>query len=440
MMVSKTQVINYLFVSSFTFYGIGKYVAKVGNFSVGNVVSVLPPLVIIIFYFIDIFLKKGFYVKLSRYYILLFLFIISILIFSFYKALAIGHPSFNNVNTVFLALHVVAISHAGIIVMFYNAGNSHFNLARMIYLGLSIDIAVNLVGYLAGLQNVIHYIPGRLNLPFSQGFYATANSVAIINLLIVGMWVYEDLKIRFKAFTVIHFLSNLVMMAAFNSRLSIMISILCIGLILFRLVNFYKILFFISFFTIPLMLSFATLIYNILQLPLLNKVITRLDYQDVTTFNGRRELWERAIDWFLSGGEGFWLGNGYQGHYNIGMLDDVAEFWHRRTALGLHLHSSFFEYLLAQGVIGVLPFVILLFITLRLYKNNQLKNPSHSVLLGVMFYLLFVFQIDIYGYITSTGGYIMFILISEVLVKKNFIGTINEHDEKSENKYHHALV
>lgn len=440
MMVSKTQLVNYLFVSSFTFYGIGKYVAKVANFSVGNVVSIIPLLIIIIFYVMDVFLKKGFYVQLSRNYILLLLFVIFTLVFSFYEALRIGHPGFNAVNTVFLTLFVIAISHAGIIVMFYNADNSTFNLARLIYAGLSIDILVNLVGYAAGLQNVIHYIPGRLNLPFSQGFYATANSVAIINLLIIGMWIFEDLKLPFKIFTILHFMVNLVLMTGFNSRLSIMIFLLCAALIFFRLINFYRILFFTSFFTIPLLLSFATLIYNILQLPLLSKLIRRLDYQDVTNFNGRRDLWQRGIDWLLSGGEGLWLGNGYQGHYTIGLLDDLAEFWHRSSSLGLHIHSSLFEYLLAQGVIGVLPLILLILITLRFYKNHQFQDPSYSILLGVMFYLLFIFQIDIYVFITNTGAYLIFILISVVLVKKNSISSIKADYEKYKDQHHHAFV
>lgn len=439
MIISKTQIVNILFVSSFTLYGIGKYVIKTVNFSVGNVVSVAPLLVIIIFYLIDTFLKKGFYVKLNRNYILLFLFIISILMFSFYEALSLGHPGFNAVNTVFLTLFVIAISHAGIIVMFYNTDNSAFNLARLIYYGLSIDIMVNLLAYAAGFQNEIHYIPGRLNLPFSPGFYAAGNSVAIINLLIIGMWVYEDLKLPFKVFTVIHFLVNLVLIGGFNSRMSIMLSLLCIVLIFFRLINFYRILFVISFFTIPLLLGFANLIYEIFQLPLLSKLIKRVDYNDVTGFNGRRDLWERGIDWLLSGGEGFWLGNGYQGHYTIGLFDDLAELWHRSSPIGLHTHSSLFEYLLAQGVIGVLPFIILIFITLRFYKNNQTRHPSYSVLLGVLFYLLFVFQIDIYVYIMNTGGFIMFILISAVIVKEHSV-PINESHEKYEDKHHHALV
>src|SRR5688572_8961728 len=98
-MISKTQFINFLFVLSFTFYGIGKYVAKVVNFSAGNVVSIIPLLLILIFYLIDIFVQRGFYVRLSKNYILLLLFVFFTVSLSFYEALRIGHPGFNAVNT-----------------------------------------------------------------------------------------------------------------------------------------------------------------------------------------------------------------------------------------------------------------------------------------------------------------------------------------------------
>ncbi len=435
-MISKSQVVNFLFVSSFAFYGVGKYIAKVANFSVGNVVSIIPLLCIIIFFLVDVILKKGFYFQLNKNYILVLLFVIFTFIFSFLEALQIGHPGFNNVNTAFLLLFIFAISHSTILVMFYNSGDTSFNLGRLIYIGMTIDIGVNLLAYAAGLQNVIHHIPGRLNLPFSQGFYATANSVAIINVLILGMWVFEDLKAPLKLFTIVHFIINLWLMTAFNSRLSIMIFLFCSILIIFRIVKFYRFLFFLSFFTIPLMLSFTVLIYNILQLPILSKVINRLDYNDITSFNGRRDLWERGIDWFLGYGPGFWTGNGYQGHYTIGLLDDLAEFWHRSSALGLHIHSSFFEYLLSQGVLGTLPLLILILIALR----HLVTHRSYHTLLGVMIYLIFIFQIDIYAYITNTGAYLFFILISVVLVKDNSAFEISEEYETNKNKHYHALV
>jgi O-antigen ligase len=439
-MISKQQLVNILFVSSFAFNGIGKYVAKVLNFSVGNMVSITPLLMILILYSTDVFIKRGFYIQLTRNYILLLLFVCCTIVFSFLEALQIGHPGFNGVNTFFLALFVIAISHATLVVMFYNTENKDFNLARLIYFGFSIDILVNLIGYAVGFQNVIHHIPGRLNLPFSQGFYATANSVAIINLLILGMWRFENIKPPFKILTVIHFSINLILMIGFNSRLSIMIFILCVILVLFRVINFYKTIFAISIFTIPLMISFASLIYNILQLPILNKIIRRLDYEDVTSFNGRRDLWEKGIDWLSSGGQGYLTGNGYQGHYTLGLLDDLVEFWNRTSAIGLHMHSSMLEYLLAQGILGTLPLVALIFLSLRYYAKHQSGNSSNGILLGVLIYMLFIFQIDIYAYITNSGAFLLFVLVSSVLVRRNYYSVKTKYHKTYEDQHHHAIV
>ena len=69
MLLNKVQVINFLYLASFTMYGVGKYLMKVGNYSVGNAIGLIPLLCIIIIWLLDIIInKKGVYFLLSGNY------------------------------------------------------------------------------------------------------------------------------------------------------------------------------------------------------------------------------------------------------------------------------------------------------------------------------------------------------------------------------------
>lgn len=442
-MISKTQIINALFLASFACYDFGKYVAKVVNFSVGNMVSVAPILIMIGFYLIDIITSKGFQPKLTSRYLLLASFILSVVALSYARAFSWGHPTFNSTNIVFLVIHIVALSHAALIVWFYNSNDPDFNMARYVYWGLTIDLMVNLVGYAIGLENVIHYIPGRLNLPFSQGLYSMSNSIVIMNLLILGAFLFESPTTGTKVFMGSHFVLNLYLLLGFNSRLSMALFAMLALLTLTKAIRYYRVLYFLSFLTIFLLLRFSELVFYVFQLPGLNSIFRQATFEDVTSFNGRRELWQRGIDWLLSGSEGVLLGHGYQGHYTIGLLDGLSEFWHRSSSLGLHMHSTFYELVLSQGIIGTLPLLLLIFLTLGFLYKNRAQHPGSYALLAVLMFLVFLLQIDIYAYITNTGSYLLYAICASVCVRLSPVRNPNSPKlihELSQDQYRHAIL
>lgn len=416
MEIKKSTIVNTLYILSFTFFGIGNYVTKTVNFSVGNTLGILPLLAIASFYVVDLIFKKEFNVKLTLLYLFLLIFI-ALCIKSFFVAYWNGHPGFNNINTYSLSIYIFFISHTALIVHFYNSEDHEFSISDLLFWGLSLFLVINLLGYFAGMRNQGHNITGRINLPFSLGIYDTANTVAILNLLIIGKWMGKY-RNESNLLLIIYFVVNLVLMLGFNSRLSILIFLVISLFSLIGLLKRYNILYFLAFFTIPLLLGFADLIFRILQLPVINNLVKRATYDDVTGFNGRREIWQKGIDWFLNQGTGFLWGNGYSGHFYIGLLDDLSEFWHKSSSLTFHMHSSALEYLLSIGILGLLPFLILIYqCILFIVKQNRLGHKD-GIMLGVVFYLLFLLQIDNYVYVLNMGFLIIFSIISSVILKK----------------------
>lgn len=411
----KRDIINILFVAAFPIYGVGKYIAQIGNFSVGQITSVLPCLIILLFYVVDIIYKKEVKWSVNFNYILVLAFCVLSLT-SLQKAFAGGIPGLNDINTITLSIFLIAFIHAPIVVQFYNYEDG-FSVQHLLYLGLSCDILLNLLGYGAGLKNAVHSIDGRLNLPFGQGFYAAANTVAIINLLIVGKLMNGVKNNLFRLTLIVQFGINLILMLGFNSRLSMLMFTLVIGLLIIRAWRFYRTVFFMSILTIPFLLNFTEVIYQVLQLPMFRAVLKRVSYEDVTGFNGRRDLWDKGSEWLMTQGEGFLFGNGYRGHYAIRLLEELEQFWFK-SSVNMHMHSSLFEFLLSIGVLGVMILFILAFRGLQqISRKAKYKHPD-AILLGCIFYVLFVFQIDNYVYMFNYGAFILFTIISSSVVTK----------------------
>lgn len=412
----KSNIIYLLYLSSFSFFAIGKYITQVGNFSVGQLISVFPLLIILLFFFTDVLLRRNFHPQLKSPYLFALAFNI-VCIWSMYEGVRNGFPGFNNISLTVLAIVITTIIHAPLILQFYHSKNPTFSIVDLLYWGMTIEIILNLMGYAVGWRNAVHSIEGRLNLPFGQGLYSNANTVAILNLIILGKWLYGKDERPGRFFLVIHFLVNLVLMVGFNSRLSIMIFFLIAGLMVIRALFFHRILYFISFFTITLLLNFAELIYLVLSQPVFSSILKRVDYDDITRFNGRRDLWERGMDWLLTQGQGFLFGNGYHGYYYIGLNDDLEDIW-GKSAINIHMHSSFLEFVTTIGVVGILPLFILFFVCLAYMRRKNLEGHRDGILFGVAFYLLFLFQIDNFVYITNYGSFLFFIIVAPSLIVK----------------------
>jgi hypothetical protein len=412
--MDKRHIINLLFVLSFPVYGLGTYVSASISPSAGYLLSFSTHVMILTFYLIDLIYKNKITFRLNWVYVLMLLYILSAagsLLVAYNK----GLPEINMGMIAVRTLLLLVPFHSFIVFILYN--EAHMDEVPMLIInGLSVLLAINLVGYFAlGLSNEQHSIEGRLNMPFFDGFYSGASVLAILNLLIAYRIRSNKSRALESMLLTGFFLMNLGLLYMINSRLAMMIFLAVFFLFLVRLLAL-RGLFLVSLFLIPILLSSAFLLYKLLMLPGLSSVLQRVDLEDVTTFNGRAFIWKDGLDWLMGGREGLWLGNGYKGHYFLDMITDVAELWNTDEVFHLHMHSTSMEVLICQGLIAYIIFCIINFAVYHFFRKKYKEKKLEGALLGPVLYLLFILQVDTFVYMDGLGFVLLALFVSRISV------------------------
>lgn len=418
--ISKTSIVNTLFVLAFPIYGIGNYLSFKLNFSGGMIISVSCFLAILLFYGLDR-LYQGFAETMVNRKFLVGLFFVLSIANSMWVSLFNAFPGLNFLNTASTSVMLIVPFLAAVVVQVYNRANDDFDFAWMVFKSLSFMILVNLAGYAAGLRNLVHWFPGRINLPFAMGIYDASHLMSILNLMLI--FYLKDFVKRPVRFMLLlgFFMLNMAVMLDVNSRLSMMIYLLITVLFLVNAMKVVRGLYAISLFTMPLIMSFALLIYEILSLPVFAAVMQRVTKEDVTTFNGRTYIWNAMADWALHDRRGMIFGNGYRGQYQVRLLDFLAVLWGEKHSYNFHLHSTFLEITMDQGIVGLVAFYLIVWYTYSFYRRKYLANTIESPLFAASVYLMFIWQIDIFVSGMDVGNPIYFCLFSMAVINEKYI-------------------
>ena len=419
MTLQKHSLVNFLFLVGFPCYGIGSYLSFKVNFSVGVIFGIAPFLAILLFYAIDM-MYRGRVVRIVNVNYGLAMLFLSATAAGYWIALRNGYMGLNPVNTASQSLAMLIPFNAAVVVQIYNRGNPDFNYATLLLKSLGLLMLINLLGFAAGMHNLVHGFAGRLSLPFMMGIYDGAHLLAVMNLMLI----FYMSDFRNKPITTVAiyaaFMICLAMMANINSRLSIMIFFALMVLFLTRAVKAVKGLFTISIFTMPLLMSFSLLVYEVLTLPFFQAMLDRVSKEDVTTFNGRTYIWEGVWDWFLSDRRGLLFGNGYMGQAHIGMLDYMAKLWDGDPHL-IHMHSTFLQVLVDQGLLVLLLLYVLTYRGHRHFRKEYMDGSQDAPMYAAMVYLMFIWQIDIFCYGMDIGNPILFSIFAVFCVKQQYI-------------------
>jgi hypothetical protein len=412
--MDKRNIVNTLFILSFPVFGLGNYVSAISSPTAGYFLSVSFHFAIVLFYLIDLLYKREFQIRINSIYGWMTLYLISCAA-SLFIASAKGLPDPTFVLMVGKTILMFLPFQAFIIVSLYNEKQKDF-LVRLTLIGLSLLLVFNLIGFFGlGLTNGVHSIEGRLNFPFLDGFYSGACLLAIINFLLLFYlkrnWQYP-VRVLFLGG---YFMANLAMLILINSRLTILIFFFVLGIYMIGLIRA-RGLFWLSQFTLPILLSSGFLIYELLQLPGLSSILQRVDVEDVTTFNGRAFLWRDAMDWLMYDQRGLLFGNGYRGHYFLDLITDVAKLWNEKETHHMHLHSTSLEILVSQGLIFYVIFCFLFYKAFEYYRDRNLKKRPDGAFIPIIVFLLFVLQVDTFVYLDSLGFIIFSLLLSRAVI------------------------
>jgi hypothetical protein len=416
--ISKTKLVNLLFLLGFPVYGIGTYMMFDPSFSwtSGLFFSTLPFLAIIVFHVLDMVHQGRFTPHVNGTFWLGCAALLSIDA-SLFMGLRNNSPVLTPANSAVLAIQFTTPFLAAVIVQVYNRAVDGFDWAGMVLKGLLLFVAVNLLGVAAGMHNKLHSFEGRISLPFMLGIYEAAHVLSFLNLLLLFQLRDFDRKpLRFLGMLGLY-LVNLAVIMSVNSRLSFMIFFVITVLFITKAVRAARGLYTISLFTMPLMMSFALLIYEILSLPFFTAILSRVDKKDVTTFNGRTYIWESAWDWVTTDQRGLLFGNGYNGQYRLRLLDHVAKLWNEPSSYNLHMHSAFLEIAVNQGLVGLGLMYLVYWRTYKAYRTEYVNNTAMAPLFGGFVYLLFVWQIDITGFGYFLGFMLLFMLLAPLCVR-----------------------
>src|SRR5690606_15277183 len=413
----KRDVINFLFLISFAVYGVGNYVTAAMSPSIGLLLSSSTYLAIIGFYLLDMIYKKSFEMKLrTGVYWLMVLFLLSAIAASFISQFK-GFPNMSMNVTVGKAIALFVPFHAFLVVIWYNRYRGDEILVRLCIGGLSLLLLVNLLGYGAGMTNQGHSLAGRLNLPFFGGLYSASSMMIFLSLVLirqVGMRLTRPTQWSWRlAFIAINF----VMIYLINSRLAIMIFFMILIMMFFGAVRS-RAVYWVSLFTIPIVLSLRFFLYEIVSLPFFAGIMQRVDFQDVTSFNGRAYLWEIGMNWLLTDQRGILFGNGTGGQYFLDLLTFYARLWSGGQSDLLHFHSSSLEMLVAQGLFGYVIYAILLYKVFAYFREKYLKDEPFGDFLPAFEFMLFLLQVDTFVYVTGFGFMLFAFLLARVCVKE----------------------
>ncbi len=421
-MLSKRKLVNALFMAGFPVYGIGTYLMfdPAMGWSLGLLFASSPFTAIILFHLVDLLYRRRFAVHVGPLF-----WLCCAVILSFDASVLMGlhyrSPVLIPANAVAIILQCTVPYLAAVIVQVYNRDVDGFDWSSMLMKCLFALIGINLLGMGAGLHNKLHSFEGRASFPFVLGIYEAAHLLAFVNLVL--LFYMRDVArrpVRF-ALMLAFYLLNLAIIMSVNSRLSFMVFFVMTVLVLVRAVRAVRGLYWTSLFTMPIMVSFALLIYEVLSLPFFTALLSRVDKKDVTTYNGRTYIWESAWDWATTDGRGLLLGNGYNGQYRLHLLEYVAKLWGADASYNLHMHSAFLEFFVNQGIVGVLLMYWLYWQAMKHCYDHYRRNTAMAPLYGGLLYLLFVWQIDITGYGYYLGFTLLLMIMAPLSIKASAI-------------------
>ncbi len=429
-MISKRKIINTLFVAAFPLYGIGAYLMFMPGmgFSIGLFFACVPFLAILLFYGLDLLYRGSFTPRVNGVYGLCMAALLSIA-FSVQLGLHYHSPVLNPINRTVLILVFLLPFNAAVVVQLYNRGHDGYDFAEQFLKGLLLLVGLNLVAYAGGMRNQLHSFEGRVSFPFVMGIYDSAHLLAFINLILLGY--LRDIArnpLRFAALLGVYMV-NMVVIMSVNSRLSFMIFFVLTVLFITQATKRVRGLYTISLFTMPILTSFALLIYQILSLPFFVALLSRVDKKDVTTFNGRTYIWGSAWDWLLDDRRGLLFGNGYNGQYRIRLLEFVAKLWNEPGSYNLHMHSAFLEILINQGLVGLFLMYAVYWQGFKRYRTQYIGGTAMAPLFAGFTYLMFSWQIDIFGYGFYMGFLLLFMMMAPLAIKSSAItGRRKDHN------------
>jgi len=415
-MVSKRVIVNNLFYSTLIFFGIGQYVSGNLIMPLGEILTVFPHILLILFYALDSLYKKSIPVKINFKFYIFVAFLLST-IASYWVGKSMGVPGIDNVRLITVSMSICLPFFGYLIWNFYNEGHEDFDPLKQILIAFNLYFVINLVGLGLGIKTLAHGFEGRITFPFSGGIYDGGNMLALLSILIFPNLIKLRGAFLQRIKHYAYFAIIVMLLMVINSRLTTLNLILIAGLFATRLAYIWRPVFIGAWFTLPFLLSSSRLVYDILSLPLFSVIMKRVNLEDVTTYNSRTYIWEPGLEWIMSVKEGFFTGMGYRGHATLELYYDIVDQW-QIDIYALHSHSGLLDITIAQGILGILILAASFYFALQYYRRAAARKHSDRALFPIVMYMLFLLQFDSFMNPSGIGFAVFSLCMSRVAISK----------------------
>ena len=151
--------------------------------------------------------------------------------------------------------------------------------------------------------------------------------------------------------------------------------------------------------------------------PFFARLLQRGDLEDITSYNSRAYIWERAMDWLYYDQTGFWVGNGTRGYGTLRLYEDITDKW-MVDVYTLHSHSTLFDIWLCQGIIGLTIVGALFWLSLRYFARHRVSDRKLHAFYPVLIFLLLLMQVDSFVNPAGMGFLLLLFVFSIVGVRK----------------------
>ncbi|HRD54039.1 MAG TPA: hypothetical protein PKY96_15475, partial [Flavobacteriales bacterium] len=183
-MIRKSQLFTALFILGFPVFGFGTYYGLKGSISQGMIISVAPFVAIVLMHWIDAVYRHD----VRRAFTTtgwLGLAYIGTLMVSQFVALRGGIPGVLTGNVLLSCLLYIMPFAAAVVVCIHGRQDPDFDFGKVLFLGLSALLAINVLGYFGGVRAIGHAFEGRANLPFLRGIYTGAHLLSVWALMLL---------------------------------------------------------------------------------------------------------------------------------------------------------------------------------------------------------------------------------------------------------------
>jgi O-antigen ligase len=102
-------------------------------------------------------------------------------------------------------------------------------------------------------------------------------------------------------------------------------------------------------------------------------------------------------------------------------MDHIAVMWETDQPFDIHMHSTFLQVLIGQGVLGYVLMCLCMWHAYSRFRAHYLAGTNAAPLYAAVVYMLFIWQIDIFMYGMEIGNALFFCVLAYFALDDRYV-------------------